>query len=145
VYAERLGVLLEEGRRELGGVLELSEVEAGLQTIGWLQGVSSDAAAEAARARGVDVTALRGTRLPGLQLGFAAVRGPEIRRGVRELRAALGSLRRWIRFFTPESAETAEPGAGGWFTTKAQRARGKCRGACKLCRTLPACWAVIFF
>jgi GntR family transcriptional regulator/MocR family aminotransferase len=93
VYAERLGVLLEEGRRELGGLLELSEVEAGLQTIGWLQGVSSDAAAEAARARGVDVTALRGTRLPGLQLGFAAVRPPEIRRGVRELRVALGSAR----------------------------------------------------
>jgi len=93
-YAERLGVLLEEGRRELRGLLELSEVEAGLQTIGWLQGVSSDEAAVAARARGVDVTALRGTRLPGLQLGFAAVRPAEIRRGVRELRVALGSLRK---------------------------------------------------
>jgi len=93
-YAERLAVLLEEGRRELRGLLELSEVEAGLQTIGWLQGVSSDEAAVAARARGVDVTALRGTRLPGLQLGFAAVRPAEIRRGVRELRVALGSLRK---------------------------------------------------
>src|SRR5262249_56360551 len=82
-YAERLGVLLEEGRRELRGLLELSEVEAGLQTIGWLQGVSSDEAAVAARARGVDVTALRGTRLPGLQLGFAGGGPAECRRGVR--------------------------------------------------------------
>ena len=58
VYAERLNVLLEEGRRELRGVVELSEVEAGLQTVGWLHGVSADAAVKAARARGVDVTSL---------------------------------------------------------------------------------------
>jgi len=97
VYAERLGVLLEEGQRELRGLLELSEVEAGLQTIGWLRRITSDVAAEAARARGVDVTALAGPGTRGvhaLQLGFAAVRPAEIRRGVRELRVALESARK---------------------------------------------------
>ena len=81
-YAERLSVLLEEGRRELRGVLELSEVEAGLQTVGWLHGVSADEAVKAARARGVDVTSLAsygGRGLNGLQLGFAAVRPGDIR------------------------------------------------------------------
>jgi GntR family transcriptional regulator / MocR family aminotransferase len=94
VYAERLSVLLEEGRRELHGVLELSDVEAGLQTVGWLQGVSAEAAVKVARARGVDVTALVGTKSPGLQLGFAAVRPAEIRRGVRELAIALEAARK---------------------------------------------------
>ena len=94
VYAERLNVLLEEGRRELHGVLELSDVEAGLQTVGWLQGVSADFAVKAARARGVDVTALVGTKSPGLQLGFAGIRPAEIRRGVRELAIALEAARK---------------------------------------------------
>jgi GntR family transcriptional regulator / MocR family aminotransferase len=97
VYAERLNVLLEEGRRELRGGLELSEVEAGLQTVGWLHGVTSDAAVRAAHARGVDVTSLAsygGRGLQGLQLGFAAVRPGEIRRGVRELAIALEAARR---------------------------------------------------
>ena len=49
---------------------------------------------KAARARGVDVTALVGTKSPGLQLGFAAVRPTEIRRGVRELAIALEAARR---------------------------------------------------
>jgi GntR family transcriptional regulator/MocR family aminotransferase len=95
LYAERLSVLLEEGRRELDGLLELSEVEAGLQTIGWLQGISGSAAVKAARARGVDVSSVAssGSKREGLQLGFAAVRPAEIRRGVRELRVALESAR----------------------------------------------------
>jgi len=97
VYAERLSVLLEEGRRELRGVLELSEVEAGLQTVGWLHGVSADAAVKAAHARGVDVTSLAsygGRGLNGLQLGFAAVRPGDIRCGVRELAIVLEAARR---------------------------------------------------
>src|SRR6266540_3445220 len=36
VYAERLSILLEEARRKLTGLLEISSVEAGLQTAGWL-------------------------------------------------------------------------------------------------------------
>ena len=95
VYAERLSVLLESARERLAGLLEISSVEAGLQTSGWLGGgIDGESAAKAAAARDVEVTPLsrysRGclTR-EGLQLGFAAVDPSEIRRGVRELAAAL--------------------------------------------------------
>jgi len=96
VYAERLGVLLAEGRRQLAGAVEISEIEAGLQTVGWLsRGVTGLAAEAAAAQRGVEVTSLsRFARAPlpreGVQLGFAAVDVEEIRRGVRELAVALG-------------------------------------------------------
>jgi GntR family transcriptional regulator/MocR family aminotransferase len=99
VYAERRGVLLEEARRHLGGLLEITGVEAGLQTAGWLApGISDAAATRAAARRNVEVTPLsRYRRGPaareGLQLGFAAVDTPEIRRGVRELAAALEEAR----------------------------------------------------
>jgi DNA-binding transcriptional MocR family regulator len=73
-------------------------VEAGLQTAGWLrEGIDGEAAAQVAAARNVEVTPLRRlSRLSrrreareGLQLGFAAVDVREIRRGVRDLAAAL--------------------------------------------------------
>src|ERR1700728_2428723 len=81
VYAERLSILMESARKKLTGLLELSSVEAGLQTVAWLcPAIDSAAAARAARARKVEVTALslysRGAlRREGLQLGFAAVNG----------------------------------------------------------------------
>jgi len=95
VYAERLSVLLEEARQRLAGLLEISNVEAGLQTAGWLcGGINAESAAAAAAERNVDVTSMsrfsRGRVVPeGLQLGFAAVETKEIRRGVRELAIAL--------------------------------------------------------
>jgi GntR family transcriptional regulator/MocR family aminotransferase len=95
VYAERLSILLEAAPERLAGLLEISTVEAGLQTVGWLRdGIDGEAAAEAAAARGVEVTPLsryyRGHPAhEGLQLGFAAVDAQEIRRGVRELAVAL--------------------------------------------------------
>jgi GntR family transcriptional regulator/MocR family aminotransferase len=98
IYAERLSVLLESARERLAGLLEISGIEAGLQTSGWLtRGVTAAAAAEAAASRGVDVVPLdRYSRLSvereGLQLGFAAVDAREIRRGVRELAAALEGI-----------------------------------------------------
>ena len=98
VYAERLGVLLESAEKHLTGLLEVSPIEAGLQTIGWLpDGIDSDTAARAAAARGIDVTPLsRHSRAPrkrdGLQLGFASIDPKEIRRGVRELAKALEEL-----------------------------------------------------
>jgi GntR family transcriptional regulator / MocR family aminotransferase len=101
VYSERLSILLEAGRQRLAGLLEISTVEAGLQTVGWLcGGVDGESAAEAAAARGVEVTPLsryyRGRPArEGLQLGFAAVDAQEIRRGVRELAVALeGELKK---------------------------------------------------
>jgi GntR family transcriptional regulator/MocR family aminotransferase len=100
VYAERLGVLLECARKDLPGLLEISGVEAGLQIAGWLpQEIDESSAVTAAARRDVEVIPLsRYTRGPaaraGLQLGFAAVDPAEIRRGVRELAAALDSERR---------------------------------------------------
>jgi GntR family transcriptional regulator/MocR family aminotransferase len=95
VYAERLSVLLESARQRLTGLLEISDLEAGLQTVGWLRsGLDSESVAMAAAKRDVDVTPLsrysRGRAGPeGLQLGFAAVDTREIRRGVHELAIAL--------------------------------------------------------
>ena len=37
LYAERLGVLLDAAHEQLAGLLEISDVEAGLRTVGWLQ------------------------------------------------------------------------------------------------------------
>jgi GntR family transcriptional regulator/MocR family aminotransferase len=101
VYAEQLSVLLESARQRLTGLLEISSIEAGLQTVGWLRdGMDGEAAAKAAAARDVEVIPLgRYTRgrvaQEGLQLGFAAVGAREIRRGVQELAVALeGELER---------------------------------------------------
>ncbi len=97
IYAERLGVLLEEGRARLEGLVEISGIEAGLQTVGWLCGdVTGLHAERAAAQRGVEVASLaRYARAPlkreGVQLGFAAVDVDEIRRGVRELEVALST------------------------------------------------------
>jgi GntR family transcriptional regulator / MocR family aminotransferase len=105
LYSERLGVLLELGNRHLSGMMEISEIEAGLQTVGWLvKGLDDREAARAASERGLDTTALthfysspqelaRRER-HGLQLGFAAVGPREIRRGVEELARSLDSMRR---------------------------------------------------
>ena len=95
VYAERLSVLLESARQRLTGLMEISDVEAGLQTAGRLRaGIDGESAANAAAARDVEVVPLsrysrRTLARDGLQLGFAAVDTQEIRRGVRELAAAL--------------------------------------------------------
>ncbi len=105
VYAERLAVLMESARTHLAGILEISEVEAGLQTVGWLQkGLNGELAAKAALTRKIDVTPLsRSCRTPslrgrmpglreGLQIGFAAINPREIRMGVEQLAAALEEL-----------------------------------------------------
>jgi GntR family transcriptional regulator/MocR family aminotransferase len=98
VYAERLSTLMESARRRLAGLLELSDVEAGLQTVGWLrQGIDSKAARRAAEQRRVEVIPLRVySRMPierqGLQMGFAAVNPQEIKRGVHQLAVALEEL-----------------------------------------------------
>jgi len=99
VYAERLSVLLQRARERLAGLLDISGVEAGLQTVGWLRGgITAESAARAAAARNVEVIPLssytRGhAAREGLQLGFAAVDPREIERGVKELALALGAAR----------------------------------------------------
>jgi GntR family transcriptional regulator / MocR family aminotransferase len=100
VYAERLAVLLECARQSLGGLLEISSLEAGLQTVGWLRGgLGGEAATAAAAKRDVEVFPVsrywRGKpKREGLQLGFAAVDAREIRRGVQELAIALDEMDR---------------------------------------------------
>jgi GntR family transcriptional regulator / MocR family aminotransferase len=98
IYGERSAALMNAAGRHLGGLLTLSPVEAGLQTVGWLEsGIDGEAAARAAALRHVEVNPLRVyARKPlqrdGLQLGFAAVNVYEINRGVRDLAAALEGL-----------------------------------------------------
>jgi GntR family transcriptional regulator/MocR family aminotransferase len=100
VYAERLSVLLGSARERLAGLLEISGVEAGLQTVGWLRdGITGEVAARAAAERNVDVIPLsRYTRgrimREGLQLGFAAMDSRELQRGVEQLALALEAAAR---------------------------------------------------
>jgi GntR family transcriptional regulator/MocR family aminotransferase len=98
VYAERLSVLLECVRERLAGAVEISGVEAGLQTMAWLApGINSTVVAQKAGERGIRVNPLRDyARRPlkrdGLQLGFAAVGPAAIRHGVHELERVLRDL-----------------------------------------------------
>ncbi len=91
VYAERRAVLLEASQQHWSGLLEISGIEAGLQTAAWLtRGTDGGQVAQAAEKRDVEVTSLaryfRGRPArEGLHIGFAAVDTHEIRRGVREL------------------------------------------------------------
>jgi len=98
LYGERLAALVEASERRLGGLLELSRPEAGLQTVGRLApGLDEEAATAAAEAHGVEVFpvsrfALEHRPAPSLLLGFAAVGPDEIRRGVDALARALEGL-----------------------------------------------------
>jgi GntR family transcriptional regulator/MocR family aminotransferase len=101
LYAARLAVFLEASRSRLGGLLEIPDVEAGLQTVGWLApGIRAERAAEEAAKYDVEVvpldrySSLRRSRRQGLLLGFAAVDARELRRGVEHLGQALQACRR---------------------------------------------------
>lgn len=95
LYAERLSVLVELARERLSGLLEISNVEAGLQTVGWLKRkVSARRAALAAAERGVEIVPLSDyaygrSRRNAVILGFAAVEPRELRRGAEDLAIAL--------------------------------------------------------
>lgn len=99
LYAERLSVLLDCAKQRLAGGIAISSVEAGLQTIGWLQSeLTADAVAETAMRHDIEVIPLNryawgrvGRR--GLVLGFAAVDPREIRRGVDALAKAFTTLK----------------------------------------------------
>ena len=95
VYAERLSVLLESARERLAGLLEISSIEAGLQTVGWLQRRDHWRSRRRGRREAqcggdpAEPVQPRPMAREGLQLGFAAVDAREIRRGVEELAIAL--------------------------------------------------------
>jgi len=95
LYAERLAVLLDCAHERLAELLEISTVEAGLQTVGWLKcAIGAERVAERAAERDVEVVPLSRyasgrSRREGLILGFAAVDPRELRRGVEQLARVL--------------------------------------------------------
>jgi len=95
LYGRRLAALRQDVDRYLKGVLELPEIEAGLNTPAYLRnGMTSRQAARLAETANVEVWPLdrfaitRGD-LRGLVLGFAAFDEKEIRKGVLALAKAL--------------------------------------------------------
>jgi len=98
LYAERLAVLLQTAEEKLSGLLEIPPVEAGLQTVGWLaRGITAMRAADEAAKGGVEVIPLsrytsRRFEREGLILGFAAIDGKELTRGIEQLARTLEGL-----------------------------------------------------
>ncbi len=94
IYAERLSALSYYAQKHLCDFVELSEIEAGLQTVGWLRpGLSAEAVTLEAARRDVDVVPLsrylhRLTVRDGLQIGFAAVDEAAIELGTKRLAEA---------------------------------------------------------
>jgi len=95
LYAGRLAALIDGGKQHLGGLLELSNVRAGLYTIGYLRnGMTSRQAEKLAAAQGVEVLAvdrytLRRPDPKALLLGFAGFDEAAIRQGMVRLAKAL--------------------------------------------------------
>lgn len=95
LYSSRLAALRDGAKQYLSGLLEISDVRAGLYTAGFLKnGMSSREAEKAAAAAGVDVLALDRFTLKrpdpnGLVLGFAAFGEAAIRDGLVRLATAL--------------------------------------------------------
>jgi GntR family transcriptional regulator/MocR family aminotransferase len=96
LYGARLAALMEGGRRYLKGLLEISDVRAGLYTAAFLRnGMTSRQAEKAAATHGVEAIALDRYTLKspdpkGVLLGFAAFDEATIRAGLVKLAAALG-------------------------------------------------------
>jgi GntR family transcriptional regulator / MocR family aminotransferase len=97
LYASRLAALIDGSKEHLGGLLELSQVRAGLYTVGYLKnGMGSRRAEKLAADAGIEVLAVdRYTFRRGdpkaLLLGFAAFDEGVIRRELIRLGAALGA------------------------------------------------------
>ena len=82
-------------RRYLAGMFDVSPIQAGLNTVGFLRdGITSRQAEAAALAHGVEAIALsrfalKKTDVQALLVGFAAFDEREIHRGIVNLAAAL--------------------------------------------------------
>jgi GntR family transcriptional regulator/MocR family aminotransferase len=96
LYAHRQQLLIEMVRRELRGVLEVAEHEAGMHLIGWLPaGLDDGLVAQRLAQEGVNVRALSACReqkpeRPGLLLGYAGVNEEEMRAGIKLLARVVG-------------------------------------------------------
>ncbi|HTB96486.1 MAG TPA: PLP-dependent aminotransferase family protein [Terracidiphilus sp.] len=95
LYSERLATLIEGARQYLDGLLEISNVRAGLYTIGYLKNhMPSRKAEELAAAQGVEVLAVDRCTLKrpdpqAVLLGFGGFDELSIRRGLIRLARAL--------------------------------------------------------
>jgi GntR family transcriptional regulator / MocR family aminotransferase len=95
IYASRLAALQHEARKYLAGLLDVSSIQAGLNTAGFLRNGMTSRQAEAVAANhgieapGLDRFTLGRRQVEGLLLGFAAFDEREIRRGIVTLTAAL--------------------------------------------------------
>jgi GntR family transcriptional regulator/MocR family aminotransferase len=95
LYAERLTILMEGAEQHLGGLLAISNVRAGLYTIGHLKsGMPSRQAEKLAAAQGVEVLAVDRCTLKrpdpnALVLGFGGFDELAIRQGLLRLAKAL--------------------------------------------------------
>ena len=95
LYAERLATLMEVAKQHLSGLLEISNVRAGIYTIGYLKnGMTSRRAEELAEAQGIEVLAvdrctLRRPDPQALLLGFGGFGELAIRQGLIRLAKAL--------------------------------------------------------
>jgi GntR family transcriptional regulator/MocR family aminotransferase len=95
LYANRLAALQHQARRYLAGLLDVSPIQAGLNTPGFLRnGMESRQAEEVAanhgiEAPGLDRFTLGRRQVEGLLLGFAAFDEREICRGIVTLAGAL--------------------------------------------------------
>ncbi len=95
LYAERLEILIDGAKQHLGGALEISNVRAGLYTIGYLKnGMTSRQAEKLAAAQGVEVLAvdrctLRRPDPNALLLGFGGFDELAIQHGLIRLAKAL--------------------------------------------------------
>jgi GntR family transcriptional regulator/MocR family aminotransferase len=100
LYAERLATLMDGARQHLGGLLEISNVRAGLYTIGYLKnGMTSRRAEKRAAAQGIEVLAvdrctLRRPDPNALLLGFGGFDELAIRQGLHRLAKALSEPHR---------------------------------------------------
>jgi GntR family transcriptional regulator / MocR family aminotransferase len=96
LYASRLAALIDGGKRHLKGLLEISDVRAGLYTAAFLKnGMSSRQAEKAAATHDLQVIAIDRYTLEsadpkGVLLGFAAFDEAAIRAGMVQLARALG-------------------------------------------------------
>ncbi len=96
LYARRLAALIDGGKQYLKGLLEISNVRAGLYTAAFLKnGMTSRQAEKAAATHDVEVVAMDRYTLKvpdpeGVLLGFAAFDEATIRAGLNRLAVALG-------------------------------------------------------
>jgi GntR family transcriptional regulator / MocR family aminotransferase len=95
LYTIRYQTLRDESEKQLKGLLQVSNIKAGLYTVGLLRnGMTSRQAESAARSHGVETMALdrfmlTATKPQGITLGFAAFDQRAIKRGVANLAIAL--------------------------------------------------------